>query len=308
MFYNNGDIFEGHYGKDKQNGKGVYKYNDGRKYEGDFKDDRIEGNGKLFYNNGDIYEGEFKNGEREGKGKVIFKIGIVFKGYYERDRPRGKGVLTSKDGEKYEGDFKDAHTKKKEIIERQFVYKIFESKINNINNQKDKIKEVLEDMCVLGSIMKDEIIEEKKNNPEKFISIEDALKEKNKNNGIFCLGILAKILEEMGITTIIEKSSSNDEEAQKASNTVLQFITNGMINKKKYDLNFVLGKERNNVLLYNMEEQKKFNTKLKKKLSLEYNIPEKKIIITNPQKGSYRVQVIFEADDFNDKYFDINTF
>ena len=163
-------------------------------------------------------------------------------------------------------------------------------------------------MCVLGSIMKEEIIQEKKNNPEKFISIEDATKEENKNNGTFCLGVLAKSLEDMGIITAIEKNSSNDEEAQNASNTILQFITNGMIEKKKYDLHFDLGDERNNELLNNKEEQEKFNNKLKKKLSLVYNIPENKIIITNPRKGSYEVQVIFETDNFNDKNFDINTF
>jgi len=81
-----------------------------------------------------------------------------------------------------------------------------------------------------------------------------------------------------------------------------------MIDKKKYDFHFDLGDERNKELLNNKEEQEKFNNKLKKKLSLEYNIPENKIIITNPQKGSYNVQVIFETDNFNDKKFDINTF
>ena len=55
-------------------------------------------------------------------------------------------------------------------------------------------------MCILGSIMKKEIIEEKINQPEKFISIEEAIKEK-KNDGLFCLGILAQILENIGITT-----------------------------------------------------------------------------------------------------------
>ena len=42
-----------------------------------------------------------------------------------------------------------------------------------------------------------------------------------------------------------------------------------------------------------------FNDKLRKKLSIEYNIPEDKIILTNPQKGSYEIQVIFETDEFN---------
>ena len=103
----------------------------------------------------------------------------------------------------------------------------------------------------------------------------------------------------MGITTAIEKNQTNNEESQSASNTVLQFIMNGMMEKKKYNLHFDLGEERNKELLNNKEEQKKFNDKLRKKLSLEYNIPEDKIIIANPQKGSYQIQVIFQTDDFN---------
>ena len=31
-----------------------------------------------------------------------------------------------------------------------------------------------------------------------------------------------------------------------------------------------------------------------------YNIPEDKIILTNPQKGRYEIQVIFETDEFNE--------
>ena len=45
---------------------------------------------------------------------------------------------------------------------------------------------------------------------------------------------------------------------------------------------------------------------MRKKLSLEYNIPEDKIILTNPQKGSYSVQVIFQTDEFNEKNININ--
>ena len=80
-----------------------------------------------------------------------------------------------------------------------------------------------------------------------------------------------------------------------------------MIEKKKYDLHFDLGDERNQELLNNKEEQEKFHAKLRKKLSIEYGIPEEHIIITNPQKGSYSVQVIFEKEEFNNKDIDINT-
>ena len=192
--------------------------------------------------------------------------------------------------------------KKKEIIERQFL-----KKLNNGENRKENVKEVLEDMCILGTIMKEEILEEKKKNPEKFISIEEAMKEENKDNGKFCLGVLAQNLENLGITTAIEKSPSNDIDSKIASNTVLQFITNGMIDKPKYDLHFDFGDERNSELLNNKVEQEKFNKKLRKKLSIENNIPEDQIIITNAQRGSYRVQVIFENDQFNNT-MNINQF
>jgi hypothetical protein len=67
-------------------------------------------------------------------------------------------------------------------------------------------------MSALGSIMKEEIIEEKYIYPKKFISIEEATKEGNTN---FCLGILAKNLENMGIITAIEKNPSEDVDDQK---------------------------------------------------------------------------------------------
>ena len=75
------------------------------------------------------------------------------------------------------------------------------------NKKKEEIKEVLEDMCVIviGSIMKKEIIEEKKNIPEKFIPTEKALEEKY-NKLIFCLGVLAQNLENLDIVTAIEKN------------------------------------------------------------------------------------------------------
>ena len=185
----------------------------------------------------------------------------------------------------------------KEKTEREKEKKIIIDNFIKGNNQNKK-NEILEDMCKMGCIMKKEIIEKKKYNSKKLISIENALSDK-KNKQIFCLGVLAQNLENMGIVTAIEKKSNNDEYSQKASNTILQFITNGLISKNKYNFHFDFGEQRNNELLTNKVEQKKFNDKLRKKLSIEYNIPENQIILTNPQKGSYEIQVIFETDEFN---------
>jgi hypothetical protein len=65
----------------------------------------------------------------------------------------------------------------------------------------------------MGSTMKKEIINEKNKNPEKFISIEEAAKNENDIN--FCLSVLAQNLENIGITTAIEREANNDEESIK---------------------------------------------------------------------------------------------
>jgi len=161
-----------------------------------------------------------------------------------------------------EKDKKEKEERLKEIIKNQFNRKLPEK-------NEEKIKLVLEDMCAMGKIVKEQILEEKKKNPEKFISIEEATKKENQNSDLFCLGLLAKNLEEQGMITAIERQKSDKEEDQMAANVTLQFLFNGMATEKKFGLNFELGYKRNNELLTNKAEQEKFNEKLKNKLSKE---------------------------------------
>ena len=55
-----------------------------------------------------------------------------------------------------------------------------------------KINEVLEDMCIYGTVTKNEIKEEKIKNPEKFIETNKALKMENQDEGIFALGLISQ--------------------------------------------------------------------------------------------------------------------
>ena len=191
--------------------------------------------------------------------------------------------------------------KKKEIVLRQENLRK-----NGDINQGEELKKIVEDMCEIGALMKKEILKEKEKNPEKFISIEEA----TKGNDIdinFCLGVLAQNLEDIGIITAIEKETSNEELNIKSSEMVLQFIMNGLIDKKKFDLHFDFGAKRNNELLNNEKEREKFHNKLKGALSREYKIPEDQIIFGNPQKGSYKVPVIF-LDEVSNKIDEIEEF
>ena len=188
---------------------------------------------------------------------------------------------------------------KKNMLENQ--KRLREKNYNSITmtpqQKSEKINEVLEDMCIYGTLAKKQIKEEKQKNPEKFIETSKALELEEKDAGLFALGLLSQNLESLGVETAIEVKENS--ETQEADLTSLQFITNGMITKKKYDLHFELGEERNEELLNNKEEYEKFKEKLKLKLSKDYNIPPEKIIVTLPQKGSLHVQVIFQGDDFH---------
>ena len=182
------------------------------------------------------------------------------------------------------------------------------SNINNENTmliQKEKeenakINSNLENMCIIGDITKKEIQEEKMNNPEKFIETSEALNLKDEDDAFFALGLLSQNLQDIGVETAIEKVTSDDDDEQDAAATCLQYITNGLAEKKKYDLHFEFGKERNEELLQDKNEFEEFKKNLKKKLSKDYHVPEDKIIVTFPQKGSFHVQVIFQSDEFND--------
>ena len=203
---------------------------------------------------------------------------------------------------------------KNKILKNQYNYR---NKINSnksstfeINKKEDVKKQIktIEDMCIFGDIMKKEIIEEKKENPEKFIPIEEAVKEEDKST--FILGLLAKKLENCGITTAIENEKFEEDKKEKEldeeideSGTSLQFLVNGLATKKKYNLHFDINEKRNEELLKDKEEQDKFINNLKKKLSKEYNISEEDIIITNPQRGSFQLSVIFL---FQSKDFDLD--
>lgn len=213
-----------------------------------------------------------------------------------------------KEKEKNENEKKKEEEKKKlnELLERQ---KQLRNEEDNANNNKsednnEKLKHILEDMCILGDITKNQILKEK-DNKEKYISIEETKQLKQKpsptedDEALFCLGVLAQNLEDKGISTLIERNKNNSDENNQESNTTLDFLFNGLMDKSKYAFNFDFGEKMNNKLLTDKKEQKTFNDKLLKKISSKCGVPENEILVTYPQKGSYIVHVIFLSEQFD---------
>ena len=71
-------------------------------------------------------------------------------------------------------------------------------------------------------------------------------------------------MESYGIITAIEKNPKQDKESIKKENAFIEYILDGLTEKKKFDFHFDFGEDENNKLLNNKEEQEKFNKKLKK--------------------------------------------
>ena len=168
-----------------------------------------------------------------------------------------------------------------------------------INEKKAMINQVLEDMCIYGNIMKEQIKEEKEKNPENFIEINDALNLENEDKELFALGLLAHNLEQDGTEVAIEKQGVQGEDEQNNNTTCLQFISNGMTQRKRYDLHFDFGEQKNEEYLNDQQKYEELKENLKEKLSKDYNISKDKIIVTLPQRGSFRIQVIFQSEEFN---------
>ena len=202
---------------------------------------------------------------------------------------------------------RDERKKKLQTIQKEKRDKLFSKsiqKLKEIRNKNDNLfrredmKDIVEGMCIIGSLLGESIKKEKEENPEKFIPIEEAIQKEDKEDSIFCLGLLEKNLEAQGIMTVIKKEETKTEEEKELSICTLDFIYNGMLNKKKYDLHFDFGEKRNEQLLMNEYEQNKFKESLKDMISEKFGISKNNLILADPKLGSFQIS-LFQTDEFN---------
>jgi hypothetical protein len=182
--------------------------------------------------------------------------------------------------------------------ERRSKIRIRQKKsMNEHIENKEKIKDTLEDMALLGCIENQNIHEEMKKSKNKFISIKDCLK--SNNDQFFILGILAKYLEKIGIQSVIERADEAINEIEQIDiNVLLQFICNGYILKKKYILYFSIKKERMEVLKNNESERNEMNELVKKLLSQALKIKEEDLIVKEFIKNDkeYTIILVFKSN------------
>ena len=181
---------------------------------------------------------------------------------------------------------------------------------NNINeiSQNNSI-EVIKDIDIFSTIIKEEIEREKSENPEKIITASKAIESPDTSN-LFAMGVFASFLENNGTEVIIKKKDDNNNTLlnQECLETCMTFASSEIGMSKKYEMKFDLSQSQNELLLSNEEEAEKFLNKWKKILSKEMSIPEESIIFFNPRRGSFIVDVKFlqeKADELFPKFKDL---
>ena len=163
-----------------------------------------------------------------------------------------------------------------------------EIKSPKVNPTFDKAQEQI---VQFGFLIEKEIEEELKKNPENFLDIKDALKQKDTNNQMYALGKLGESLEKIGIKVAIDKRNSKDKE-----NIINnQFLSSGLINQSKYEVHLKEDEKTMYKILSDSIEKNQFISKWKNIFSSELKIPEDKIFITNIRKGSIVFDVVFKT-------------
>ena len=143
-------------------------------------------------------------------------------------------------------------------------------------------------------IVKKELKKKKKEHPEKFIEIEEAIKKKDKDEKLYVLGQLGKSLKEMGIEVAIDKTEGENNED---SLIVNQIISSGILQDCKYEIHFEddIDINKKYSIIYNEDnEQEKFIEETKEFLSENIDIPKDDIFIGNITEGCIKCDAKFK--------------
>lgn len=207
-----------------------------------------------------------------------------------------ESILNKKESDLLKRELELKKQKPKIIIKEPInkVEKIKDICSHILNSKNISQKELYQDMTVYGTILKKEIEEDLQLHPEKFVKIEDVLK--NEDEDFLPSAILAKNLADNNILAVVEK----DENKSPVYDIALQFLVNGMVNEKKLVLSYDFGKDQNDLIIYDETEQTKFIEKEKDKLSQVLKVPKDYICICNFRKGSVKIDILLSQKFVNE--------
>ena len=246
-------------------------------------DNLIEKQKELFTTIKDLnIQEEYLSQKEEQMKKKEKQLNEKEKMLQEKERSLKEKESLKKEQEKKEEE-------KKKVVERKKAIK------NIIENTLQKPKEVepkklFANISKLGKALKDEMKEELKNNPEKFVDVNQALN--SKNSKFFPSAVLANNLQKEGILTLVEK----DSKPSPLHDVSLRFILNGVINQKKIIISYDFGPTENHQILRDSEYQKDFIEKEYDKISKLLNIPREHFNICNFGTDSVQYELLINEN------------
>ena len=167
----------------------------------------------------------------------------------------------------------------------------------NLRNCGHQINEILGDMALFGCLTKKIIDNTLSIGAKSFISVDEAIQKKDEDPQSFILGVFGKYLTNLGIKTVIERTQTTNKKYINLCNTVLQFIFNGLIFRKKYYLAFEYSEDRKIEILKNKIYQVKIKEKIIKAISELYSISPADIIVTDPIQDNYYLLIVMFKDE-----------
>ena len=106
--------------------------------------------------------------------------------------------------------------------------------------------------------------------------------------------LVISLFSEIFKTRGIKLLTGNDKKKKDIYNRMIQSISNGFIEMKKFEFRF---KTKDEFLIDNLEEYYYFTERLRKNLSKALNVDSENIIFGPPQKGSIIIPIVFKGEN-----------
>jgi len=164
------------------------------------------------------------------------------------------------------------------------------------NTKKQAQINIISNMISLGCISKQQIIEDQKNNPDKYYDPNEIIKDKE--NPAFPVAILSQLLQNNGIITAIEKDNSNKPDENIAK---MQILSNGLANEEQIEVFFDFGIKKNNQIITDKKENEDFINFWVMKISNELDIPLEDIKLCNFKNNNNKISLNIFLVNHSDK-------
>ena len=157
-----------------------------------------------------------------------------------------------------------------------------------IDTESNPMNKYIENAINFSYSVKQELLEEKRLHPNRFINIDTILSspgllsnsQPSKNDYKYILCLIGKILKNKDIEVGIYNDSQNKDRIDLCS---IQFIFSGLINKKKYTVGILPNNDDTFMIIHDLTQRKKFIEEWKTKFSSRLKINKNLIILTNPR-------------------------